>query len=228
MACYSLLVTHHDDGVFPMKLYDISLTISNDLPIWPGDPSVNFYRVSDVNKGDEVTLSRLECGVHTGTHMDAPVHFVKGGTGIDTLDLNVLIGRCVVVVVPNANVIDAALLDSLSIPPGTTRVLFRTRNSDLWARGDREFHKDFVAVSRSGAAWIVEHGIRLVGVDYLSVAPFNAAVPTHDILLRAGVIPIEGLNLSGIEPGEYQLVCLPIKLLNSDGAPARVVLMSDK
>jgi arylformamidase len=211
-----------------MKLYDITLTISNDLPIWPGDPSVNLYRVSDVNQGDEVTLSRLECGVHTGTHLDAPVHFVRGGSGVDTLDLDVLIGRCLVVHVPKANVIDAALLDSLAIPPGITRLLFRTRNSEIWARGDRVFHQDFVAVDRSGAEWIVERGIKLVGVDYLSVAPFEAAVPTHDRLLRAGVIPVEGLNLAGIEPGEYQLVCLPIKLLESDGAPARAVLMRNE
>jgi arylformamidase len=210
-----------------VPIYDISLTISDDLPTWPGDPPLSFYRVSDVNRGDEVTLSRLECGTHTGTHIDAPVHFVKGGVGSDALDLNILMGPCLVVSTLQAKVIDAELLEGLAIPPGVTRVLFRTNNSDLWARGERQFRRDFVALDRSGAEWIVGHGVKLVGIDYLSIAPFDAGVPTHEVLLKAGVIPIEGLNLSNIEPGEYDLVCLPLKLLDSDGALARAVLIRD-
>ncbi|HEY4723154.1 MAG TPA: cyclase family protein [Anaerolineae bacterium] len=210
-----------------MTIYDISLTLSNALPVWPGDPPINLYRVLDMSQGDLYTVSRLECGVHTGTHLDAPMHFIRDGRGVDTLDLNVLVGPCEVVYAPDAKVIDAALLDQLHLPAGTTRVLFRTRNSESWARGETSFQTDFVAIDQSGAEWLVAHGLQLVGIDYLSVAPFTASVPTHEVLLQAGVIPIEGLNLSNIEPGEYQLVCLPIKLWNTDGAPVRAILMRD-
>ena len=207
-----------------MPIYDISLTISNDLPIWPGDPAVKLYRVSDMQQGDAYTLSRLECGVHTGTHVDAPAHFIVGGAGIHMLDLNVLVGLCQVIHV-EVDRITADVLESLPIPAETTRVLFQTRNSGYWARGEKTFQADFVAIDRSGAHWLVDHGVRLVGVDYLSVAPFDASLASHDVLRRAGVVAIEGLNLSRIEPGEYQLICLPIKLQDSDGAPARAILM---
>ena len=210
-----------------MTIYDISLTISNALPVWPGDPPINLHRVSDLCQGDLYTVSRLECGVHTGTHLDAPMHFIRDGRGVDTLDLNVLVGPCEVVFVPDAKVINAALLDQLHLPVGTTRVLFRTRNSEIWARGETTFQTDFVAIDPAGAKWLVAHGVQLVGIDYLSVAPFTASIPTHEVLLGAGVIAVEGLNLAGIEPGGYQLACLPIKLLNTDGAPVRAILMRD-
>ena len=116
------------------------------------------------------------------------------------------------------------VLGGLQIPSGTKRVLFRTRNSDHWARGAREFAEDFVAITEGGARWLVERGVRLVGIDYLSVGPFNAPAPTHRILLRAGVILLEGLNLSGVAAGVYQLVCLPLRILGADGAPARAIL----
>jgi arylformamidase len=211
-------------GAALMIIYDVSLTISNALPVWPGDPPPDLRRVLSIDAGDAINLSQLTCGVHTGTHLDAPSHFIRDGVGIDVLDLDVLFGPCLVVHAPDASVINATSLDQLQIPSDTTRVLFRTRNSEIWARGDNTFHTDFVAIDQSGAEWIVAHGVKLVGLDYLSIAPFDATVPTHNILLRAGVIPIEGLNLARIEPGEYQLICLPLKLLNSDGALARVIL----
>jgi arylformamidase len=209
-----------------MPIFDITLPISNALPVWPGDPAINFYRVADVHNGDVCTLSRLESGSHIGTHLDAPVHFVKGGHTVDQLDLNILMGPCLVVHLPDADLIDAALLDSLDIPAGTTRLLFRTRNSDIWA-GDNygEFHTDYVGVDSSGAEWLVERGLRVVGIDYMSIAPYSNTIPTHDILLGAGVIAVENLNLSGIEAGEYELICLPLKLKDGDGAPVRAVLI---
>jgi arylformamidase len=206
-------------------IYDVTLTISNELPIWPGDPAVKLYRVLDMARGDSYTVSRLECGVHTGTHIDAPAHFIAGGAGAHAIDLDVLVGPCQVVQVRGVDVITAETLDSLAIPAGTTRLLFKTRNSEFWARGEKTFQTDFVAIDQSGAAWIVAHGIQLVGIDYLSIAPFEASSPTHNILLQAGVVAIEGLNLSGIELGRYQLICLPIKLQDSDGAPARAILI---
>jgi arylformamidase len=180
-----------------------------------------------VNNGDVCTLSRLESGSHIGTHLDAPLHFVKGGRTVDQLDLNVLIGPCVVVYVPDATVIDAVLLNTLDIPADTRRLLFRTRNSEIWARGDNAFHTDYVGIDPSGAAWLVGHGVQLVGVDYMSVAPYADTITPHDILLGAGIIAVENLNLSEIEAGNYQLICLPLKLKDGDGAPVRAILMSN-
>jgi arylformamidase len=157
--------------------------------------------------------------------VDAPAHFIRGGTGVDTLELNVLVGLALVAEVRDADALTADVLAELAIPLGAERVLFRTRNSNLWARGVQEFDEDFVAITEDGARWLVERGIVLVGVDYLSVAPFGASRPTHEMLLQAGVVVVEGLNLSGIRPGMYQLVCLPLKVEGGDGAPARAILM---
>ena len=211
-----------------MTIFDITLNISNDLPVWPGDPAISFYRVADVNNGDVCTLSRLESGSHIGTHLDAPLHFIKGGRTVDQLDLDVLIGPCVVAHVPQADVIDAALLDSLNLPDDTRRVLFRTRNSQIWGSADSgTFRTDYVGVDRSGADWLVGRGVQLVGVDYMSVAPFADTITPHNSLLGAGIIIVENLNLAGVEAGNYQLICLPLKLKDGDGAPVRAVLMSD-
>jgi arylformamidase len=182
-------------------------------------------QISHLDRGDHATVSRLEMGAHTGTHVDAPAHFVRGGAGVEALDLNVLAGLALVAEVRDASVLTADVLAELAIPLGTERVLFHTRNSSLWAQGQREFVEDFVAISEDGARWLVGRGIQLVGVDYLSVAPFGVSVPTHETLLRAGVVLVEGLNLSGIRPGMYQFMCLPLKIEGADGAPARAILM---
>ncbi|HMA32897.1 MAG TPA: cyclase family protein [Chloroflexia bacterium] len=209
-----------------MEIHDISNPVYSGMVKWPDNPPVVLERAMDMDQGATANVSQLACGVHTGTHVDAPVHFLPGGAGTDTLDLQVLIGPALVVyLADDVADITAAVLDGLAIPAGTQRLLFRTRNSTYWARGDRTFHEDFVAVRPDAATWLVEHGVRLVGVDYLSVAPYDAGVPTHRILLAAGVIPLEGLNLAGVAPGAYQLVCLPVKLQGCDGAPARAVLL---
>ncbi len=208
-----------------MPIYDISLTISSDLPVWPGDQPVQLERNADMRDGDLYTLSRLNATVHMGTHLDAPMHFLRDGYGVDQIDLNKLIGPCFVVDLPGIDSIDAQSLERANIPMNVTRLLCRTRNSEYWARGEKTFHTDFVAIAPSGAEWIVQRGIQLVGVDYLSVAPYESAIPTHEILLSNGVVPVEGLDLSRIEPGEYQLICLPLKLKDCDGAPVRAVLM---
>ncbi len=210
-----------------MTIYDISLPISESLPIWPGDPPVHITHSSHLDRGDESTVSRLDLGAHTGTHVDAPAHFVPGGAGVDSLDLDLLVGPALVVHALEAEALTADLLESLEIPPGTERVLFRTRNSDLWARGVDEFAEDFVAITEDGARWLIARGVRLVGVDYLSVAPFHDPVPTHQLLLRAGLIALEGLDLGQVAPGIYQLVCLPLKLVGADGAPTRAILLDE-
>jgi arylformamidase len=208
-----------------MLIHDISLTISNDLPVWPGDTPIDLVRNKDLQRGELVTLSQITSTVHVGSHLDAPLHFVRDGHGVDQIDLNKLIGPCFVVDLQNVDSIDAQALEQANIPANVTRLLCRTRNSAYWARGDNVFHTDFVAIDPSGAEWIVQHGIQLVGVDYLSVGAYEGGIPTHEILLSNGVVPVEGLDLSRIEPGEYQLICLPLKLKDCDGAPVRAVLI---
>jgi arylformamidase len=208
-----------------VSIYDISLPISETLVVWPRDPPVSVTQVSHLERGDEATVSRLEMGAHVGTHVDAPAHFVRGGAGVDALDLDTLVGLALVAEARETDALTADVLAELAIPLGTERVLFHTRNSDLWARGVREFAEDFVAVTEDGARWLIERGIALVGVDYLSVAPFGASRPTHEMLLQAGVVVVEGLNLSGIRPGMYHLACLPLMIEGAEAAPARAILM---
>lgn len=208
-----------------MTIYDITLTITPTLPVWPGDPAVRLSQPSHLERGDICTITRLDIGAHTGTHLDAPAHFIRGGAAVETLDLNVLIGPALVVDARGRGHLTAEDFEALAIPPGVQRLLLRTDNSAIWQRGQTAFAEDFVAIDPSGARWLVQQGVRLVGMDYLSVAPFDDGVPTHQILLGAGVIAVEGLDLSAIEPGEYQLVCLPMKIGGSDGAPCRAVLI---
>jgi arylformamidase len=207
-----------------MQIYDISVGISPDLPVWPSDPPVVLERVSKISEGANSNGSHLSCSVHTGTHIDAPVHFIEGAEGIDQLPLNVLIGRAYVIDLRKATVLDAETLDSAGIPPRTKRILFKTKNSSLWTKGEKGFRKDFVAVDASGAQWLVKKGVQLVGVDYLSVAPYKQSREPHRTLLEADVVILEGLNLSEVRQGRYMLYSLPIKLVGSDGAPARAIL----
>lgn len=209
-----------------MTIYDITLTISPDMPVWPGDPAVALEQVESMDKGAEYNLTRLAMSVHAGTHVDAPHHFLNDGRTAESLPLDVLTGPCYVVQFPDdVDEITAEGLARTPIPDGVERLLFGTRNSRWWAQGVKEFQTDFVAVSEDGAQWLVERGIKLVGVDYLSVAPYHQSVPTHRVLLQAGIVALEGVNLAQIPRGFYDLYCLPLKLARSDGAPARVILV---
>jgi arylformamidase len=208
-----------------MAIHDISLPVSNALVVWPGDPPIHITHPTHYDKGDTAMVSRIAMGAHTGTHVDAPLHFLEDGSSVEALDLNRLIGPALVLHVPNADDLSAAVLENLAIPPHTKRVLFRTRNSDIWQQETTTFFEDFVAVTKDGAQWLVDHGVQVVGVDYLSVASFKDLTTPHRILLRAGVIPVEGLDLSAISPGLYQLICLPLKMAGLEGAPARAILI---
>lgn len=208
-----------------MTIYDITLTITPALPVWPGDPPVRLTQPSHLERGDICTITRLDMGAHTGTHLDAPAHFIRGGATAESLSLDVLIGPALVVDARGRGHVTANVLETLAIPPGVQRLLLHTDNSAIWQRGEMAFVEQFTAIAADGAQWLVDHGIRLVGIDYLSVGSFDDGIPTHQILLDAGVIAVEGLNLSAIEPGDYQLICLPIKLGGSDGAPCRAVLI---
>jgi arylformamidase len=208
-----------------MKIHDISLPISPSMTIWPDTPAVSLARISDQANGDLATVSHLSMLVHTGTHIDAPLHFLQGGATIDSLLLETLCGSAFVCHALDADTISAEVLDGLGIPRGTERLLIRTRNSELWKLPPPRFTPLYVGVAADGAQWLVDHHVKLIGVDFLSVAPFADLTTTHQIMLRAGVIPLEGLDLSKIEPGRYMLYCLPLNLIGADGSPARVILI---
>jgi arylformamidase len=207
-----------------MRIHDISIGISPSLPVWPGNPGIELERMNKIEAGANSNVSRLALGVHTGTHVDAPVHFIQGALGVDTLPLDVLVGPALVIDLPRIPRVTAADLAAAGVPAGTQRLLIKTSNSAWWAANDPEFHTDYVAVAVDAAEWVISQGIKLIGVDYLSVAPWKQSVPTHRTLLQAGIVVVEGLNLSQIGPGQYDLVCLPLKLIGSDGAPARAIL----
>jgi arylformamidase len=206
-----------------MKIHDISVPIREEMPIYAGNPAVTLTRVQSLVDGASANVSKLELGVHTGTHVDAPLHHFDGEPGAESLPLEPLIGRAVVVDATAAReALDEPLVSALDITPGAERVLFKTRNSSLWERPD--FTRDFVRLDGGGARYLVGLGVRLVGIDYLSVGDTEA----HRVLLGAGVVALEGLDLRGIEPGEYRLICLPLRLEDADGAPARAVLLEEE
>jgi arylformamidase len=191
---------------------------------WPSDPAIEIDNYSQIKKGAAANNSKITCGVHTGTHIDAPKHFVDDGIGIDKLDLNKLIGHCRVIKVPSSiSPISKEFIELLNIKKGD-RLLFKTKNSEWINSGDKNFHTDYIYVNPEASKYMVEKGVVLVGVDYLSVEGYHIGHDTHKTLLGAGVVVIEGLNLFNVEPGEYNLTALPVKIKDSNGAPARVIL----
>jgi arylformamidase len=209
-----------------MRIYDITLAVTPDLPSWPGDPEIVVERFVKMEEGAPNNVTRIAMCAHTGTHVDAPRHFLSGIVpAVEDLSLKTLTGRVYVLELLDVDMITARVLEKADIPPRTRRLIFKTRNSGLWANPAHEFREDFVCVSPDGAEFLVERGVKLVGVDYLSVAPFNDPVLTHQILLKAGIVIIEGLNLTEVSQGRYSLYCLPLKLAGSDGAPARAILI---
>lgn len=204
---------------------DISVPVRNGMVHWPGDPPFHIERAEDQEKGDTATVSRMTLGVHTGTHMDAPLHFIRGAETIDLMPLDATIGRARVIPIRDTKSIKREELLGHMIQ-SRERILFKTANSDHAWTSDR-FEEDFVFISQDAARYLVECGVLCVGVDYLSVGGFREDGPeTHQALLEAGVWIIEGLNLQGVEPGEYEMACLPLKLVGAEGAPARAVLRS--
>ena len=209
-----------------MTIYDISLSISPNLPTWPGDPGLKLEQYASMDKGEHNNATQISSSVHLGTHVDAPRHFLNDGSSVEQLPLEVLTGPCYVAQLPDGiEAITSEVLERTEITSEMKRVLFGTSNSHYWAKGESKFQTDFVAITEDGAEWLVERGIQLVGVDYLSVAPYEESIPTHRVLLQAGVVIVEGLNLSNIMRGFYDLYCLPLKIAGSDGAPARAILI---
>jgi arylformamidase len=206
------------------NLIDISVPLRNGMPHWPDDTPFERSLDMDMNRGDVANLSSLRTSAHVGTHMDAPLHFVKGATSIDKIPLNAVVGRARVIEIRDAQQIRAAELERHDLREGE-RVLFKTRNSPaVWERSD--FTGDFVSVAPDAARLIVERKVRLIGVDYLSIGKFGGdeGAEVHGIILGGGVWVIEGLNLAAARPGDYELICLPLKIEGGEGAPARALL----
>jgi arylformamidase len=202
---------------------DISVPIGAATPTFEGDPTIHLELAASIAAGAICNVSRLDFGVHSGTHIDAPVHFIDGAPGIEAVPLDACVGPAVVVDASEVEgTIDAAAIARLAIPDDAERILFRGRNSELWA--EPTFQTTFIGVSADGAAALVERGVRLVGIDYLSIAPFGDPTATHRTLLEAGVVIVEGLDLREVRAGRYDLICLPILIPGSDGAPARAML----
>jgi arylformamidase len=206
---------------------DISVPLKTGMVHWPDNPPVRISHALDIAKGDGATVSTISMGSHTGTHMDAPVHFLQSGSGIDKLPMSVAIGRARVIQIEDPASIKPGELVPHKIKKGE-RVLFKTSNSDRCWQTD-SFVQDFVHLSAEGAKFLADRGIKMVGIDYLSIGGYKAdGAETHRYLLQAGIWIIEGLNLSGVDPGEYVLICLPLKIDGGDGAPARAVLKASK
>jgi arylformamidase len=219
------------EGIHLRTYYDISISIHPDIPVWEGDPSVIIHSAASIERGDIANVSRLEIGAHTGTHIDAPVHFVPGRKGIDALDLDTLIGPAYVAdLIDVAHEIHGHDFGRANIPQGTVRLLCQTSNSSIWSKSPLAFDPNFVGISPDGAQWLIDRGIKLVGVDYLGVERFDSVgngAPTHHLLLENELVIVEGLDLSDIPAGEYELICLPVKIKNSDGAPCRAILVKE-
>jgi arylformamidase len=211
------------------RLFDVSLAIGPDLLVWPGNPSVVITPTSRISRGNSSNVSEIRLGSHTGTHVDPPYHFLDDGTTAEDLPLDVMMGETTVADLRGiAGPIGPDELAGLSLSGEVTRLLLRTDNSALWAADPQVFPDDYVCLSPDGARWVVDHGIRLIGIDFLSIEVRGSpGHPTHRTLLEAGVVILEGLDLSGVGSGGYTLVCFPLKIAGGDGAPSRAVLLGD-
>lgn len=210
-----------------MPIYDVTVPLHNGLPTWPGDPGIDISDWRSLANGDGANVSLLRFGAHSATHVDAPAHFIEGAAKVETLPLEALIGEAEVIEVPEDRMAIDEEFVAANCAPGTERVLFKTRNSAFWSESEPRFHTDFTYLDLNAATRLVQQGARLVGIDYLSIEKFKQpGHETHLALLSQGVIILEGLNLSGVPAGKYELICLPLRLRTNlgDGGPARTVL----
>lgn len=211
-------------------LYDITVPISSDMIIWPGDPQVEVRQVSAISQGAESNVSTLRMSVHTGTHIDAPKHFLDDGKTIEQIDLQKLMGTVFVMVIGDE--IPVITKEILERHPAFTalkkvrKVLFKTGNSVFWPNSSHAFQQDFVGLDHTAAQCLADLGMELVGMDYLSIATFNETEAPHKILLEKEVVLLESIDLTEVPEGTYEMVCLPMLLNGSEGAPARVILKS--
>jgi len=206
------------------RIYDVSMSIREDMISWPSDGPVRIQQLKSMADGDRLNLSRLDMSAHTGTHIDAPSHFVEGGGGIDTISPSLLIGPVLLVEIPGVREIGQRDLEKAAISPGVTRLLLKTDNAAL-LKGNR-FVESYAHLTGNGARYLADREIKLIGIDYLSIAEFGKGDEVHRTLLTNGIVIIEGLDLRGVPAGMYLMAALPLKISGADGAPARVVLFS--
>jgi len=207
-----------------MKIFDISAPLSDILPVWKGDPSVQIDR-KVINESNDIIInsSRIAMGVHCGTHIDAPRHFIPDGNTIDKMALDILIGTALVCEITDPEKIDCPEIKEHDLT-GVQRILFKTKNSGNWPK-EKKFNEKFIYLAPDGASYLVEKGIKLIGIDYLSIDKYQATnYPVHHILLSNDIVIVEGLNLHSIKPGLYELICLPLSIPGNEGSPARAVL----
>jgi arylformamidase len=202
---------------------DISVPIRNAMVHWPSDPPVSIKRFKGIEQGDTANLSVISMGAHSGTHVDAPIHFIREGKGVEHIPLDTVIGKARVIEIRDPESIEPEELAGHRIRRGE-RILFKTENSShVWQKN--EFVEDFVFISDAAADLLVDRGVRLIGIDYLSVGSYkHGGSYVHKTLLSGGIWIIEGLNLSNVTPGKYDLICLPLRIVAGDGAPARAIL----
>jgi arylformamidase len=205
-----------------MRILDISVPLRTGMPHWPNSPGCTVTRVLDQLAGDEVTSSSIDLDVHCGTHLDAPLHYLRNGASVDDTDLGSCVGPAFVADLRGITEIGSGQLEA-RVPQGETRLLLKTDNSALWRKP--HFVKNFAALTVDGAQWVADRGMRLVANDYLSIQLFNGDPRTHRVLMEAGVIILEGVDLSEAAPGTYDLICLPLRIADAEGAPARAVLL---
>src|SRR4029077_713038 len=198
-------------------------------PVYEGDAPLKFDFLKDMRKGDKLTLSAYSLGAHSGTHIDAPMHFVATGVSIDQVPLAPLIGAArVIEVADSIQAIDAAELNRHDWK-SAKRLLFRTRSTLRGWVDSATFHKDFTYIAPDAAQLLADAGVLLVGVDYISAEQFGAAAPrTHQILLGRGIPIVEGLDLRPVQAGDYELIVLPLKVRGHEGAPARAILRKSR
>jgi len=209
-----------------LKIYDISITTTPETVTWDdSERGFDFEWRSHVTEESVAAVSVQTIGSHTGTHLDAPKHFIAGGGSVDELDINSLVGFVEVVAI-QGNSVTAAELDGVDLPAGTERVIFKTQNTTRGLLDKTSFQRDYIGVAPDAAQWLVDRKVRLVGIDYLSIGPYGGVnIDTHRILLGAGVVAVEGLKLDGVEPGRYFLAALPPKVSGVEGSPCRAVLI---
>ncbi|HEY59071.1 MAG TPA: cyclase family protein [Anaerolineae bacterium] len=208
------------------KIFDISIPVSSETVTWEGDEKVRLHRVLKMEEGAQFNLSSLSMSVHNGTHIDAPYHFLPDGATVDKIPLDILIGPAQVIEVKDkGTLIGADALKSAGIGEKIKRLLIKTRNSDIWKANPNEFQQDFVSINKRAAEYLVDLSIVLIGIDYLSISPADNFQSVHKILMSAGIIILETIDLSEVSPGFYDLYCLPLKLQGVEGAPVRAVLL---
>lgn len=210
--------------MYYQKFFDVSLALHSEIPVWPGDPTAEVIPIESLTKGDTYNYSLIHAPLHWGTHIDAPYHFNQKGWTVDQIPLEILIGSARVIEIPDCAKISSNTLKKYDLT-NTNRILFKTKNSEFWKRPTQTFQEDFCALTIDAAEYLLKHPVKLIGIDYYSLDLYESTdMPVHKMLFRNNVVGLENIDLREISPGIYQMVCLPIKIKNGDGAPARVIL----